>query len=141
MEEAEALSDRLAIQVQGKLRCLGTPDHIKNTHGSGYQLEIICAPKEGGSFHASFVATPVPEVEKFVTDFCPQARLLEYHEGRYTFRLPVLRAVGASNGELSVAKLFTHMCHAEAIGVTDYSISRPSLEQVFLRFAKEQQAV
>merc|ERR1712070_650846 len=43
MEEAEALSDRLAIQVQGKLRCIGTPDHIKQTHGSGYQLEIICS--------------------------------------------------------------------------------------------------
>merc|ERR1712139_719871 len=41
MEEAEALSDRLAIQVKGRLRCVGSPDHIKNTHGAGYQLEVL----------------------------------------------------------------------------------------------------
>merc|ERR1712139_99528 len=49
MEEAEALSDRLAIQVQGRLRCIGTPDHIKRTHGSGYQLEIICSSRNAGA--------------------------------------------------------------------------------------------
>merc|ERR1719502_1932637 len=41
MEEAEALCDRLAIQVQGQLRCLGTPIHIKGKYGSGYQLEVL----------------------------------------------------------------------------------------------------
>merc|ERR1712066_1114175 len=41
MEEAEALCDRLAIQVLGQLRCLGTPIHIKSKYGSGYQLEIF----------------------------------------------------------------------------------------------------
>merc|ERR1719335_1267292 len=61
MEEAEALSDRLAIQVKGQLRCVGTPDHIKNTHGAGYQLEILLnssstagvAASVGQSFSAS----------------------------------------------------------------------------------------
>merc|ERR1712150_67613 len=40
MEEAEALSDRIAIQVKGQLRCLGTPLHIKSRYGSGYHLEL-----------------------------------------------------------------------------------------------------
>jgi ABC-type multidrug transport system ATPase subunit len=139
MEEAEALSDRLAIQVQGRLRCIGTPDHIKDTHGSGYQLEIICGNKEGASFEEGFSAKAQPEVIDFVKGFCAEARMMEYHEGRYLFKLPVLKAVGARKGELSVAKLFTHMRKADNIGVKDYSISRPSLEQVFLRFAREQQ--
>eukprot|EP00927_Polykrikos_kofoidii_P025833 TRINITY_DN23148_c0_g1_i1.p1 TRINITY_DN23148_c0_g1~~TRINITY_DN23148_c0_g1_i1.p1 ORF type:complete len:1388 (-),score=146.43 TRINITY_DN23148_c0_g1_i1:138-4301(-) len=140
MEEAEALSDRLAIQVKGKLRCIGTPDHIKNTHGSGYQLEVICGQIEGQS-QQDFEASPSPEVVAFVRGFCPSARLSEYHVGRYLFRLSVLKAVGARSEELSVAKLFIHMQKAGKFGVKDYSISRPSLEQVFLRFAKEQQAV
>merc|ERR1711959_325274 len=41
MEEAEALCDRIAIQVKGQLRCLGTPGQIKKKYGSGYQLEIF----------------------------------------------------------------------------------------------------
>jgi len=40
MEEAEALSTRLAIQVDGNLKCLGTAQHIKNKYGGGYELEV-----------------------------------------------------------------------------------------------------
>jgi len=129
MEEAEALSDRLAIQVRGRLRCVGTPDHIKNTHGAGYQLEMLMA--ESG---------PSSAAEEFVSSLCSSARLIECHESRYVFQLPTLRAIGAGEGELSLATLFTEMQDAmQAIGLRDYSISRPSLEQVFLRFSKEQQ--
>jgi ABC-type multidrug transport system ATPase subunit len=131
MEEAEALSDRLAIQVRGKLRCVGTPDHIKNVYGAGYQLELLVG---GGS------TGPSLDVVRFVAGLCPTARLLEHHEGRYLFQLPVLKAVGARPGELSVARLFQHMQEARsAIALQDYSISRPSLEQVFLRFSREQE--
>merc|ERR1719191_426695 len=58
MEEAEALSDRLAIQVKGRLRCVGTPEHIRNTHGAGYHLEVIGASKRGGSFTKGFSTAP-----------------------------------------------------------------------------------
>jgi len=40
MEEAEALSTKLAIQVEGNLKCLGSAQHIKNRYGGGYELEI-----------------------------------------------------------------------------------------------------
>jgi len=136
MEEAEALSDRLAIQVKGRLRCVGTPDHIKSTHGAGYQLEVI--GEKAGSFSQGFRATPNPGVLSFVAGTCPEAKLMEFHENRYLFQLPTLRAVGATEGQLSVAKLFMRMNDAASSGISDYSISQPSLEQVFLRFAKEQ---
>lgn len=35
MEEAGALSSRMAIQVMGQLRCLGAPMHIKHKYGTG----------------------------------------------------------------------------------------------------------
>ena len=44
MEEAEALSTRLAIQVDGNLKCLGSSQHIKNKYGGGYELEIKMNP-------------------------------------------------------------------------------------------------
>lgn len=142
MEEAEALSDRLAIQVRGRLRCIGTPDHIKSTYGAGYQLEILLRSGSSLARVTSAGSEPSAKVERFVAGLCPSATLLEHHQGRYLFQLPVLKAIGASQTELSVATLFIRMQEAKAsIGVQDYSLSKPSLEQVFLRFSKEQQGL
>lgn len=40
MEEAEALSSKLGIMVAGKFQCFGTLQHIKNTFGQGYEIEL-----------------------------------------------------------------------------------------------------
>jgi len=138
MEEAEALSDRLAIQIQGRLRCVGTPDHIKITHGAGYQLEVLVKQSSAGTNSR----TPAPDVLKFISKMCSNSeKLLEYHEGRYLFEIPNLKAIGARQGELSLAAFFITMQKGyDQIGIEDYSISRPSLEQVFIRFSKEQEA-
>ena len=40
MEEAEALCTRIGIMVNGQLRCLGTPQHLKNRFGSGVELDV-----------------------------------------------------------------------------------------------------
>lgn len=40
MEEAEYLSTKIAIQVEGLLKALGSVQHIKNKFGNGYELEI-----------------------------------------------------------------------------------------------------
>ena len=40
MEEAEALSTKIAIQIDGNFRCLGSVQHIKNKFGNGYEIEI-----------------------------------------------------------------------------------------------------
>lgn len=46
MEEAEALSDRIAIMVSGRIRSIGTSSHIRNKFGQCYELEIkIKIPK------------------------------------------------------------------------------------------------
>ena len=40
MDEAEALSTRLAIMIEGQFECLGTPQHIKSKYGRGYEIEV-----------------------------------------------------------------------------------------------------
>jgi len=40
MEEAEALCSRVAIQVDGCFRCLGTPQQIKSRYGRGLELNV-----------------------------------------------------------------------------------------------------
>jgi ABC-type multidrug transport system ATPase subunit len=40
MEEADALSDRIAIMNHGQIKCVGSPLYLKNTFGSGYRLTL-----------------------------------------------------------------------------------------------------
>ena len=40
MEEAEALATKLGIMVQGKIKCFGTTNHIREKYGQGYEVEI-----------------------------------------------------------------------------------------------------
>ena len=50
MEEAEALCSRIAIQVDGKFRCLGTSQEIKHRYGEGHTLSIrVVTPVESGN--------------------------------------------------------------------------------------------
>ena len=37
MEEADVLSDRITVIVEGILKCIGTPLYLKNTYGDGYR--------------------------------------------------------------------------------------------------------
>jgi ATP-binding cassette subfamily A (ABC1) protein 3 len=40
MEEAEALSTKMGIMVQGTFKCMGSTQHIKNKFGTGYEIEV-----------------------------------------------------------------------------------------------------
>jgi ABC-type multidrug transport system ATPase subunit len=38
MEEADVLSDRIAIMARGRMCCLGSSLHLKQRYGVGYQV-------------------------------------------------------------------------------------------------------
>ena len=40
MDEAEALCDRIAIMINGRFVCIGSPGHLKQKYGNGYQLDV-----------------------------------------------------------------------------------------------------
>lgn len=40
MEECEALCPRIGIMANGRLRCLGSAQHLKNKFGQGFQVEM-----------------------------------------------------------------------------------------------------
>lgn len=41
MEEADTLSHQIAIMVDGKIRCIGTPSMLKQLYGFGSELQIV----------------------------------------------------------------------------------------------------
>ena len=50
MEECEALCTRLCIMVKGRMRCLGSSQHLKSKFGKGFTIEIKML-EEGRQLH------------------------------------------------------------------------------------------
>jgi ABC-type multidrug transport system ATPase subunit len=46
MEECEALCTKLAIMAAGQLQCIGSPQHIKNKFGAGFNVVLRVAKQE-----------------------------------------------------------------------------------------------
>jgi ATP-binding cassette subfamily A (ABC1) protein 3 len=44
MEEVEALCSRIGIMVGGRLRCMGSAQHLRNRHGGGFTLDVLLPP-------------------------------------------------------------------------------------------------
>jgi len=40
MDEAEALCDKIAIMINGRFVCIGSPGHLKQKYGDGYSLTV-----------------------------------------------------------------------------------------------------
>ncbi|MEE6516955.1 hypothetical protein FKM82_026848, partial [Ascaphus truei] len=122
MEECEALCTRLAIMVNGQLKCIGSPQHLKGKFGSGYTL--IAKTPGGGE--------ELPAFKDFIDTVFPGSVLKHEHQGMVHYHL--------TSQELSWAQVFGTLEKAkEKYMLEDYCVSQISLEQVFLSFSHFQQ--
>ncbi|XP_063790760.1 phospholipid-transporting ATPase ABCA3 [Pseudophryne corroboree] len=122
MEECEALCTRLAIMVNGQLKCLGSPQHLKSKFGSGYTL-LAKTSREGENLVA---------FKDFVQSVFPGSQLKHEHQGMVHYHI--------TNQELTWAQVFGTLEKAkENFDLEDYCVSQISLEQVFLSFSHFQQ--
>ena len=46
MDEAEALCDTIAIMINGSFVCFGSPGHLKQKYGQGYQILLTLRPDQ-----------------------------------------------------------------------------------------------
>ena len=119
MEECEALCSRLGIMVNGKFKCLGSIQHLKNRYGSGYSLTLRC--QEGRT----------DTVAEKVAEMLPLATLQEEHSSQLKYQLPT------ANTKLPM--VFCKMEECRELGLLeDYSLTQTTLDEVFVRFASEQ---
>uniref|UniRef100_A0A8D0BD66 Cholesterol transporter ABCA5 n=1 Tax=Salvator merianae TaxID=96440 RepID=A0A8D0BD66_SALMN len=125
MEEAEAVCDRVAILVSGKLRCIGTVQHLKSKFGRGYFLEMKL--KE------------VPDIQKKehlqreILHIFPHASYQESFASILAYKIPKedVHSLSLSFSKLEEAK--------HAFDIEEYSFSQATLEQVFIELVKEQE--
>lgn len=132
------MCSRLAIMVNGRLCCLGSPQHLKNKFGSGYSIMIKVAGAKPSATsltsHSSFsskdesLGTEVDGVKNYMQARLPGIELIGSHNGLLEFHL--------SAPDLSWAEVFDVMDQAKGVfNVADYSVAQLTLEQVFLHFA------
>uniref|UniRef100_A0A8C5ZH82 ATP-binding cassette sub-family A member 6-like n=1 Tax=Marmota marmota marmota TaxID=9994 RepID=A0A8C5ZH82_MARMA len=78
LAEAEALCDRVAIMVSGRLRCIGSIQHLKRKFGKDYILELkVKEPSQ------------VPLIHTEILNLFPQAAQQERFSSLLTFKLPI----------------------------------------------------
>ncbi|XP_042333673.1 ATP-binding cassette sub-family A member 2 isoform X2 [Sceloporus undulatus] len=120
MEECEALCTRLAIMVNGRLKCLGSIQHLKNRFGDGYMITV----RTKSSLN-------VKEVVRFFNRNFPEAILKERHHTKVQYQL--------KSEQISLAQVFSKMEQVvDILGIEDYSVSQTTLDNVFVNFAKKQ---
>lgn len=121
MEECEALCTRLAIMVNGRLKCLGSPQHLKNKFGQGYTL----LARVGGS------PPDTRQLKHFIEGSFAGSLLKDEHQGMVHYHIRDTR--------VSWAQLFGTIERVKlSYNIEDYCVSQTSLEQVFLNFARGQ---
>uniref|UniRef100_A0A3Q2YZG1 ATP binding cassette subfamily A member 1 n=1 Tax=Hippocampus comes TaxID=109280 RepID=A0A3Q2YZG1_HIPCM len=115
MEECEALCTRMAIMVNGRFKCLGSVQHLKNRFGDGYTIILR-------------VAGPDPDllpVMKFIESELSGSTLKEKHRNMLQYQLPSSRC--------SLTHIFFTLANNKhALKIEDYSVTQTTLDQVDL---------
>ncbi|XP_028617102.1 ATP-binding cassette sub-family A member 8-B [Grammomys surdaster] len=122
MAEAEALCDRVAILVSGRLRCIGSIQHLKSKFGKDYLLEMKVKSLE-----------QVEPLNTEVLRLFPQAARQERYSSLMVYKLPVEAVQPLSQAFFKLEKV------KQTFDLEEYSLSQSTLEQVFLELSKEQE--
>ncbi|KAF0979003.1 hypothetical protein FDP41_002073 [Naegleria fowleri] len=125
MDEADYLSDRIAIMAHGQLKCIGDSLSIKAQYGSGYNLLVVS--------NAGFEK----QVLKLVYTYIPAAKIVSQSAGNYIFNVPKEQLT-----ELGVLlEYFEKLMegndtHTPPL-LKDWGISQTTLEEVYLKVTKK----
>uniref|UniRef100_H0XNJ0 ABC transporter domain-containing protein n=1 Tax=Otolemur garnettii TaxID=30611 RepID=H0XNJ0_OTOGA len=122
MEECDVLCTRLAIMVQGKFVCLGSPQYLKNKFGNIYSLKV--------KFNTDTIENIIEDFKTFIVHVFPGSVLKHKNQRILNYYIPRKdNGWGKVFGILEKAK--------NQFGIEDYSFSQITLEQVFLSFANQ----
>uniref|UniRef100_A0A671YG27 P-type phospholipid transporter n=1 Tax=Sparus aurata TaxID=8175 RepID=A0A671YG27_SPAAU len=143
MDEADLLSDRIAIISKGQLHCCGSPLFLKNCFGVGFYLTLVRRIRDstGKYYHTDFHSTfshkkNIKQTEKGIGDIdsitslihhhVPEAKLIETIGQELTYLLP-----NKGFKHRAYASLFRELEETLAdMGLSSFGISDTSLEEV-----------
>jgi ABC-type multidrug transport system ATPase subunit len=130
MEEADVLSDRIAVICDGKLKCIGTPLYLKNTFGDGYRINLVCKP----GFQT--------QVINLMNEIAPSSKLIDESGGSMVFTVPItsISDIGPLFSLIQVEEEPANQSNPKAKAIqelksmtNDSGISHTTLEEVFMK--------
>lgn len=135
MEEADILSDRIAIMAKGRLRCIGTSIRLKSRFGTGYIATVSFQGQTsngGGGDNAA--ATTSESHAKIVKRFFKNHLNVDPKEANKSF----LTFVIPREKEAQLTEFFAELQDREKeFGISDIQLGLTTLEEVFLNIAKQ----
>uniref|UniRef100_A0A3Q1JG90 P-type phospholipid transporter n=1 Tax=Anabas testudineus TaxID=64144 RepID=A0A3Q1JG90_ANATE len=130
MDEADLLSDRIAIISKGQLHCCGSPLFLKNCFGVGFYLTLVRRVKDLRKGEVRFVCLVL------IHHHVPEAKLIETIGQELTYLLP-----NKGFKHRAYASLFRELEETLAdIGLSSFGISDTSLEEIFIKVTADGEA-
>ncbi|CAN8021634.1 unnamed protein product [Ixodes persulcatus] len=121
MAECDLLCSRLAIMVNGKLCCVGSPQYLKHKFGAGYTVTLRMVENP----------TDWERIICFICSTFPTASLKAHHYNIVEFSLPLK--------QVTLSSVFKFLeTNGSKLGILDFSVSQTTLDQVFVNFARQQ---
>ncbi|CAI4221781.1 unnamed protein product [Auanema sp. JU1783] len=117
MEECEALCTRIAIMDRGRIRCLGSKQHLKNKFGQGYSLTLkLCNSSDTSA------------VVKLFKSFVSEAHLEAVHCSTIFFQIP--------RECITIANILHNVNRVKSeYKLEDFSLSQSTLDEIFQSLA------
>uniref|UniRef100_A0A5S6QAW5 ABC transporter domain-containing protein n=1 Tax=Trichuris muris TaxID=70415 RepID=A0A5S6QAW5_TRIMR len=114
MEECEALCARLAVIVNGEVKCIGSPQQLKAKYGKGYLLIAKFLSEEY-----------MPGFMRAIEETFADSAVEEIHGRQMRCLIPFQASTWSRLFEVLETMVKPH-------GLIDYMLSQPSLEQIFM---------
>ncbi|KAK7002955.1 ATP-binding cassette sub-family A member 1 [Biomphalaria glabrata] len=136
LDEADFLSDRIAVMHQGKLLCCGSPSFLKQSIGSGYHLTIMKIDQRNQS-HSQEInelrsRSSTAAITTFIQSLCSNATLEEQAGSDLIYNLPKDHSLIVPIDEF-FRRLDQSVNH---LNIASYGLSDTSLEEIFLKLTK-----
>jgi len=135
MEECEALCNRVGIMVNGQLKCIGSAQHLKSRYGKGYQLDITLSQQVTNNDDEKEKQETITSLQDELAKNFGQITLIEHNGSRVSYGLV------KDENQLTLGAMFNvleDLKSKQFKGVLQaYALSQTSLEQIFIRMAKQ----
>ncbi|KAF9922051.1 hypothetical protein FBU30_007846 [Linnemannia zychae] len=129
MEEADILSDKIAIMTSGRLRCIGTSLHLKDLYGTGFRLNISSKPGR--------LEEACESIERLALSGLRYKRIDKFtNSTTYEFELQSQEQQQRGSNQLST--IFGLLSQARRFpAIEDWGLSQTTLEDVFIKIVTE----
>ncbi|KAL3877830.1 hypothetical protein ACJMK2_035474 [Sinanodonta woodiana] len=121
MEECDILCGKLAIMVNGQLKCLGSPQQLKYKFGEGYTVKL----------YMSGLSTSHEKLHEFINTYFPGAMKRSHHQNVVQLDIP--------RETTQISQIFKALeTEKHNYNIKYYTVSQTTLETIFLNIARDQ---